>query len=302
MNIISRLSIILWFSWSLVSYSELVNDSVPLKKNSIPKSKNGNFSLSISVNNQHDARSNNSTNLSMNQVSKQPDTAAKESVILNKVSELWQENVKIQKQLQEKGSSFVTANKWYLLAAGLACSYGYLAYIIMTGSTYLGESNLWSSWHQELPLEELLAIPQQQITQELIREIQRRYTDPSSISDIVKPLGIFMVKIDQEEEQIRWYQSAYSWISYLRLNKLVPVNQSRFGKITERLQRLAYYKNLFKSWAADYQLQQAERMWYRCPQNEYSLGIMPELLQIEMRLKTLNYWLKNEQNAVPRYQ
>jgi hypothetical protein len=269
-------------------------------KKTVAVKPNGTIHLSINVSNRQDNLSNNSTNVG--QVTKQPlpPTTTNESQFIDKVSELWKENLKIQKQMQEKGSQFISTHKWYLMGAGLACLYLYLAYIIMSGSNYLGNTTLWSSWHQELPLDQLLAIPQQQLTQELIREIQRRYTDSSSIVDIVKPLGIFMVKSDQEEEQIKWYQSAYSWLSYLRLHKLIPINQTRFNKISERLQRLAYYKNLFKSWAADYQLQQAERMWYRCPENEHDLGQMAQLLEIEMRLKAIDYWLKKEQNLIPK--
>lgn len=254
----------------------------------------------INVTNRQDAHSNNSMNVCTQQIAKQP-SISHESQFMNKVSELWQENLKVQKQLQEQGSHFFSNNKWYLLAGTLACSYAYLAYFIMRGNSYLGDANLWSSWHQELPLDQLLAIPQQQMTQELIHEIQRRYTDASSIADIVKPLGMFMVKIDQEEDQIKWYQSVYSWLTYLRLNKLVPVNQNRFGKICERLQRIAYYKNLFKSWTADYQLQQAERMWHRSPENSYpDISDCAQLLHIEMRLKALNYWLKKPKNCIPK--
>lgn len=110
-----------------------------------------------------------------------------------------------------------------------------------------------------------------------------------------------MVKSEQEEEQIRWYQSAYSWLLYFRLNKLVPVNQSKFGKIAERLQRLAYFKNLFKSWTSDYQLQQADCVFHRCPENEYpDLSQISQLARIAMRLKIIDYWLQKDQNRVPK--
>lgn len=272
-----------------------VDPKIPMKK-----SQTSGIHFHIEVKNHQDAHSNSATAVYTHQLTKQPDSTAKDSIILNKVSELWQENKKIQQQLKEQSSSFLDANKWYLLAAGLACSYGFLAYWIMNGNSYLGETCLWSSWHQELPLDQLLAIPQPQITHELITEIQRRYTDSSSIADIVKPLGIFMVKIDQEEEQIKWYQTVYSWLSYTKLNKLVPASQARFAKIPERLQRIAYYKNIFKTWAADYQLQQSERFWYRCPEKGYpGIPEMAQLLQIEMAAKTLAYWEKQKKRWIP---
>ena len=288
--------------FSSCSHPEPANTTTPAKKTLIPKSQNGTINLSFNVSNRQDARSNNSTNVTMQQTAKQPVTSD-ESPLFTKVSELWQENIKIQKQLQEKSAAFISSNKWYVLSAGLVCTYGLLAYFMVSGNSYLGDSALWSSWRQELPLDQLLAIPQQKFAQELIREIQRRYTDASSLTDIAKPLGIFMNKIDQEEEQIKWYQSVYSWLSYGRLPKLVPVTQQRFSKIPERLQRIAYYKNVFKSWAADYQLQQAERMWYRCPEKEYpGIPEMSQLLQVEMKLKVLDHWLKQLKNRVPCFQ
>jgi hypothetical protein len=300
---VNRLSIILVISIASINAAEPPPTAaqVPKKNNVVKAPPNGTIHLSINLINRQDTQSNNSTNVE--QITKVPQPPPiNESQIVNKVSDLWKENLKIQKQIQEQGSQFISTNKWYLLAGGLSCVYAYLAYIVIQGNNYLGDLNLWSSWHQELPLDQLLAIPQQQLTQELIREIQRRYTDVSSIVDIVKPLGMFMVKSEQEEEQIKWYQSTYSWLSYLRLNKLIPMNQSRFNKITERLQRLAYYKNLFKSWTADYQLQLAERMtmWYRCPHEYVDLSQTAQLLQIEMRLKLVNYWLSKIESVTPK--
>jgi hypothetical protein len=301
MNTKNKLLILLGFSFSFFALCEPPNGAQPIKKNLIPKMHNGTVSFSVNVTNRQDAHTDNRINLSTQQNTQQS-TPSNDSQIMNKISELWQENIKIQKQLKEQGSHFLSANKWYLLGSGLLFSYVLLAYLIMSGNSYMGDASLWSSWHQELPLDQLLAIPQEQLTQELIREIQRRYTDSTSISDIVKPLGIFMVKIDQEEEQIKWYQTVYSWLLYIRLTKLVPVGQQRFAKIAERLQRIAYYKNLFKSWTADYQLQQSERFWYRCPEIEYpGLTPMIQLLQIEMRLKALNYWIIEVENRVPAF-
>jgi len=209
------------------------------------------FNLVITVNNDHIAH--NSPQASSVQVLQKPEPES--SPILKKLQEIKSE-LHVSERMKDilEKRSFFYDYKWHLLGLTVAGSYAYLLYIIHSGNSYLSNNELWSSWRQDLPLDQLLAIPQEQFSQELIREIQRRYTDPRSVIDLVKPLSQFIITTNDEEEQLRWYQSTFGWLSYLHLVKIVPFSKQRFTKINERLQRLAYYKNIFQSWAADYQL------------------------------------------------
>lgn len=255
-------------------------------KISVPRANSGVVHFSINVTNTQNAQSNNSTNLSAQQLAPQP--PPEQPNFREILGQLWHEN---KKQLQEQSAHFFNSNKWYLLGASVLGSYSLLAYFIISGNRYLGDTNLWSSWRHELPMDQLLAIPQQQFAQELLREIQQRYTDATSIIDIARPLTTFLAMIEQEDEQLKWYQSVYSWLSYARLTKLVPLSQYRFSKIAERIARIAYYKNVFKSWAADYQFQQTQRVFYRSNQPDLpNLQPITRLLQIENRLKILGCW------------
>ena len=141
----------------------------------------------------------------------------------------------------------------------LAAGYGYLCYIIASGNSYLAQKDSWANWRQDLTLEQLLAIPQPQFAKELVQEIQRRYTDPAAVTDIVRPLGTFMKVIEKEEEQLLWYQNAFSWLQYSKATAIIPLSTCQFAKLGEKLQRLIYFKNAFQSWAAQYQLEQAAK-------------------------------------------
>ena len=215
------------------------------------------MTLNVYIDNKLDAPSNNINTVNTSQIDQ-----AHDSSILKKLAELKAELPSaqtIKATLANYQSSLWSNYKWHIMGGSLITSYGLLCYLIFSGNAYLGQFDLWSSWRQEMPLDQLLSIPQMQFAQELLSEIQRRYTDPGSLTDLVRPLTLFMQALEKEEETIKWYQSAYSWITYLRLNSLIPFSKVKFAQITARLQRVAYYKNVFQTWAAQYQLDHAKR-------------------------------------------
>jgi len=215
------------------------------------------FNFNVIVHNKQDTQSNNSTNVATAQMSQRTE----DSPILNRLAELRPDLIipqSIKDQLNGKNNFFDTY-KWHLIGTTLLASYASLCYVILRGNSYLGKNDLWSSWHQELPLDQLLAIPQQQFAQELVHEIQRRYNEPASLTDLIQPLTKFMKAIEDEEEQIRWYHAAYSWISYLYLDHLIPFAKQRFNSAAQRLQRISYFKNVFQTWVAQYQMEHAAR-------------------------------------------
>jgi hypothetical protein len=267
------------------------------KSSSLPLPPASVLNFTINVQNRQDAASNNSTHIAPHQeiINKNP-----EFPLFNKAAQLFDSRLN---QLGHSSSHFFSTYKWHLLAASIAGSYAYICYIIVSGNRYLSQNTLWSSWRQDLALDQLLAIPQAQMAQELLREIQRRYTDAGSITDLVRPLGLFMTHIDQEEEQLKSYQTTFSWLSYLRLAKLIPFSKIRFTKIAERLQRIAYYKNVFQSWAADYQLENAARQPFAMPRSPQSPPEdLAQLAQEGPALHLQNYWQKHAQTLIPPYQ
>lgn len=184
-----------------------------------------------------------------------PPQSLKKTSLFKKVQKLHAETqLKERMQTLLNSHSFLCDYGLYILALSLAGTYGYLSYIIYRGNSYLSNSELWSSWRQDLSFDQLLAIPQHQLSEDLIREIQRRYTNPSSVTDLLHPLTQFITIAADEEEMLLWYQKWYGWLSTLHIIRCLPFAKNRFAKITERMQRLTYFKNLFQTWIADYQL------------------------------------------------
>lgn len=265
------------------------------KASSLPLPSASVLNFTINVQNRQDAASNNSTTIAPHQeiINKNP-----EFPLFNKIAQLF--DPQITQRMGKASTHFFSNYKWHLLVSSIVSSYAYLCYLIMSGNHYLSQSTLWSSWRYDLPLDQLLAIPQPQMAQELLREIQRRYTDAASITDLVRPLGLFMTHIDQEEEQLKSYQTTFSWLSYLRLAKLVPISKVRFAKIAERLQRIAYYKNVFQSWAADYQLESTARQPFSMTRDQTFLNEdMVQLAYAGPTFHLQNHWEKQVKALTP---
>jgi hypothetical protein len=208
----------------------------------------GPVNLSFYVNNAYEARSNNSTSVANTQANTHTKT---ETPLSKTLSEL-----DIKNKLSNFNKGFLNQYKWHLLMGSTALAYSALCYVIISGNNYLGKADLWSSWRQELTLDQLLSIPQEEFAQELLQEIHRRYTNSDTINDLMTPLSLFLLALEKEEEQIKWYQYYYSWLAYLKITKVIPFSKTKFSRINERLQRITYLKNAFHSWIAKFHYKQ----------------------------------------------
>lgn len=222
-----------------------------------------------------------------------------DSPLLNKLAQIWIDpatNTSLTTRLGNQTGSFLWNHKWYLLGSTLLGGYLYLCYTIASGNSYLAQKDLWSSWRQDLSLEELLALPQSQFSKELLQEIQRRYTDPTAVTDLLRPLNTFLVTVEKEEELLRWYDYIYSWTQYTHVNKIILSSTNQFSKITQRLQRLAYLKNVFHAWAAQYQLEHATRAFYNS--NELLVSDVHDIATImyyRYKLLIHTFWLRQKE-------
>lgn len=236
------------FGTSLYATNQTI---VPISSNPINTSK-GPLHLSFYVNNAYEARSNNNTDV----VNSQANTTTKTETPLSKALT----DLDLKNKLNALNTNFLSNYKWHLLIGSTAFSYAMLCYVIVSGNSYLGHADLWSSWRKELTLEQLLSIPQEQFSEELLQEIHRRYTNSDTINNLMTPLSLFLLALEKEEEQIKWYQYYYYWFTYLKITKIIPFSKSKFGKINERLQRITYLKNAFHTWIAKFH--------YKQPRNE----------------------------------
>ncbi|MDZ4150085.1 hypothetical protein [Methylicorpusculum sp.] len=151
--------------------------------------------------------------------------------------------------------TFIKHYKTPLIAGTVLGAYAWLCYETVRGAQYLGKANLWSSWKRAIPLTTLHETPQQEITRELLMEIQKRYTQIDKPTEFMLPLIHFLHDVDTELKNLRYYDSMNSWLTKARASYVVPFDLQRFNTTRERLARLAFVKNLFLTWAADYKLE-----------------------------------------------
>lgn len=254
----------------------------------IPLPSGSTLNFTVNLNNIQEARASNSNVLTRPQCSSASDTP-----LLDKLTTLWTDpdtKQTLVNRLGKNTGSFISEYKWSLILGTLATGYAYCCYIIASGNHYLERKELWSSWRHDLTFEQLLSIPQTQLAKELLQEIQRRYTDAASLTDIVRPLGVFVKVIEEEEQQLQWYQNAYSWIEYLKIGALIPMRAASFAKITERLQRIAYLKNAFHTWAAHYQLEQVSKSMQLWETHDIpDVSYIAALMAYHYKISVLNY-------------
>jgi len=146
--------------------------------------------------------------------------------------------------------------KYWIVGSCAAALYGYVCYTIYRGNRFVEKQELWSSWKSDVALDTLLSIPQKDLAQDLVHEIQRRYTNPRNPTDFVSPLAAFLTEIEQERRDIEYYATFNLWVKRVYVSKLVPLSTSSFENAEKRLTRLAYLKNAFLTWAADFRLAQ----------------------------------------------
>lgn len=156
-------------------------------------------------------------------------------------------------------SKYCYDNKYTITALTVASSYGYLFYKIHSIKGYIQSDQGWSAWKKDASFESLLAIPQSQLTHELIAAIQAHYINPLSPTDFLTPFINFSRDITHELDLLTRYHSYISWSMQFSLQAILPFSDALLSQLTERKQRVTYLKTLFNSWLAQYKLEQISR-------------------------------------------
>jgi len=148
----------------------------------------------------------------------------------------------------------VSGHKYKLIGTSIVGTYTYLLYKALRGNSYLAQDDSWFSWEKELSMGQLLSIPQKELAQRLLTQVQHRYLNAANPTDFLSPLINFMRDIEAEINQLRIYNRIYKWTETINLSNILPFNKKRFKNIQEKIQRLLYFKNIFSSWVAHYKM------------------------------------------------
>jgi hypothetical protein len=153
-------------------------------------------------------------------------------------------------------SQYCYENKYYIAVSAVLGGYAYMFYRLRVIQAYIDNSPSWGAWKKDVPMETLLAIPQEKLTHDLMTAIQERYISIETPTDSLTPLITFSQEITQEKELVSAYHSYVSWCTQCSVNKIMPFSQTLLTQLTERKQRIIYLNTLFQSWLTHYKLEQ----------------------------------------------
>jgi hypothetical protein len=139
--------------------------------------------------------------------------------------------------------------KYYMAAALALGSYLYLSYVCIQGNRYLLDTTRWSSFKQELSLQELCGLDNQTLTNDLLHALHGRYIVVKDPLNTLEPMATFLYEIEVERKKLQYYQRLYSWIKLAHLTAIVPAKAVLYDTIAARLDRLAFIKHVFVTWA-----------------------------------------------------
>lgn len=151
-------------------------------------------------------------------------------------------------------SAILNHYKFYLLAGSLLATYGYFFAKILTDHWFINRSDTWASWKQNIKLDTLQQYPREKLIDELMHNIQTSHLDTDPINASA-PLAHFMQNIDYEIKRIQRYLKVSTFLQRTKLLLIFPTNATTIKMARTKLPRAHFVKEVFVSWAADYNMQ-----------------------------------------------
>lgn len=162
------------------------------------------------------------------------------------------------KQLSDLSSNFsfkslLTSKYGWCAYAGCGLSmYGWCWWNISKTKSVLSNPDSWCNWKIEYSLEELFNHSRPDLLKELLSTIYLRYSTHHELTDHTTALNAFLEQCSYELMLFKRYFTLYTWVHRLHIQRLLPFNEKDLLILKTKIERLAYLKSIFFSWAADY--------------------------------------------------
>lgn len=194
------------------------------------------------------------------------------SFIFTKLSETMHSSVETfysrARRIAEKGArasyEFLSNHRWKVAGGTIAFVYAYLLYKTIALRGYLSERERWFNWYDYLPFEALCAYPQKDLGNDLVKEIQQRYTNLTSPTDFVTPLITFLKILEVEQYALEQYLFLCRWIERFHLTIITAHNKEFIIQCEAWKRRLVYLKATFMRWMAEFKFEQNAQLVSRC--------------------------------------
>lgn len=193
----------------------------------------------------------------------------------------------------------ICAYKWpLLLLSTTSCYVGLVAFFSWI-NYYLGQEKSWAKWKHHLSVQELQAYSvdenkKQELMHNLVDSILHRYLNVKEPTNRISPLVQFIITIDREAKQLKYYVFLAKIISKMHLKKIFPINETKIKQAQEGLQRLQLVKDLFVRWTVlhnAYQFLHSNQLKNK-PNFSIRTLINRELKRTNDSTKSLHEWQK----------
>jgi hypothetical protein len=166
--------------------------------------------------------------------------------------------------------AWLGVSKWKVGAAAALVFYSYINFKIAETNNFLSNSNSWHCWKIELNLEDFFDIPQQSLSEQLVRDIQKKYASEANPTDFFGPLIAFSNDIKHELNRLEYYLRLVNHIESFNAKRGFMELKPILAK--SKLQKLKYINSLFKTWSSEFKAQKIERFYIRKRMKEASLA------------------------------
>ena len=120
------------------------------------------------------------------------------------------------------------------------------------------KGNLWSSWGGDCSVEDLMAIPREEFTRDLLQAIQFAYTSKKDPLNTDIPFRVFMKELKREKNFLKYYRTLHSLVSRIKMQRIFFSRVETEDQIKERIKKLEYFEMLFFGWLSEYKLKKLE--------------------------------------------
>lgn len=149
--------------------------------------------------------------------------------------------------------------KYWLPITTVSFVYCAIYYKISLTNKLLNTKDAWLNWKSDITFSKLLSESPKDLTQDLINDIQKKYTDQKNPTNFISPLVAFTNDINNEVTELESYVKIVNSIESCKLNKMYPtITQNKIDEAKEKINKLIYLKNIFTQWSVDFKQQQLQ--------------------------------------------
>jgi hypothetical protein len=160
--------------------------------------------------------------------------------------------------LEKISSSITTTIKESLGTLSLVTGgslYALLYYKLYTARKLLKNPTSWCCWKQHCALDHLAAQDAQELSDQLLLDIQARYMNIEDPTNNTAPITVFLPALNKELVQLERYCYWAKRLMSLYCGFALGVNKKTYEKAQEGIARLRFIKKIFVRWWAAHNVQ-----------------------------------------------